>query len=41
MPTMIAGKTEQVFAFFNNCHAGAAAHNAAMLIRMIKEEKTS
>ena len=39
--TMIAAKTEKVFAFFNNCHAGAAAHNAAMLISMIKEEKTS
>jgi uncharacterized protein YecE (DUF72 family) len=39
--TMIAAKTEQVFAFFNNCHAGSAARNAAMLIRMLQKEKTS
>jgi len=37
--TYIASKTEKVFAFFNNCHAGSAAHNAAMLIRMIQEKE--
>ena len=37
--TSIAAKTDRVFAFFNNCHAGSAAQNAAMLIRMIKEHE--
>ena len=37
--TSVASKTEKVFVFFNNCHAGSAAHNAAMLIRMIEEKE--
>ena len=37
--TCVAAKTEKVFAFFNNCHAGSAAHNAAMLIRMMQEKE--
>ena len=36
---MIASKTDKVFIFFNNCHAGSAARNATMFIRMIKEEE--
>lgn len=35
--TRLASKTGKVFAFFNNCHAGSAAHNAVALIRLIKE----
>jgi len=33
---MIASKTDKVFIFFNNCHAGSAARNATMLIRMLQ-----
>ena len=33
---MMASKTEKVFIFFNNCHAGSAAKNAIMLIRMLQ-----
>ena len=36
---MIASKSDKVFIFFNNCHAGSAAKNATMFIRMIQEEK--
>ena len=32
---MIASKTEKVFVFFNNCHAGSAVKNATMLIRLL------
>jgi uncharacterized protein YecE (DUF72 family) len=35
---MIASKTDKVFIFFNNCHAGSAAKNATMLIRMLQEK---
>jgi uncharacterized protein YecE (DUF72 family) len=35
---MISSKTKIVFIFFNNCHAGSAAKNATMLIRMLQEE---
>ncbi len=34
----IASKTKKVFIFFNNCHAGSAAKNATMLIRMLQEK---
>ena len=37
--TFVASKTEKVFAFFNNCRAGSAVRNAAMLIRMIQEKE--
>ena len=37
--TLIASITEQVFAFFNNCHAGSAVQNAALLIRLIQKEE--
>jgi len=36
---MIASKTQHVFIFFNNCHAGSAAKNATMLIRMFQKER--
>lgn len=35
---MVASKTKKVFIFFNNCHAGSAAKNATMLIRMLQEK---
>jgi len=38
---MIASKTKKVFIFFNNCHAGSAAKNATMFIRMLTEEGDS
>ena len=31
----IAGKTQKVFIFFNNCHAGSAVHNARMLMDLL------
>ncbi len=34
---MIASKTEKVFVFFNNCHAGSAVKNATMLIRLLQK----
>jgi uncharacterized protein YecE (DUF72 family) len=38
---MIASKTKKVFIFFNNCHAGSAAKNATMLMRMLEEKDTA
>jgi len=31
----IAGKTQKVFIFFNNCHAGSAVENARMLMKLL------
>ena len=33
----IAGKTDKVFIFFNNCHAGSAVQNARMLTKLLED----
>jgi len=35
--TMITANTKKLLIFFNNCHGGAAAKNALMMIKLLKE----